>query len=157
MGLPLRVFPQSASVWWVGAHGGSGESTFAKLLPGSVESQHTWPQSATPLPGGIPVVLMARTNLSGLESARNALTQWASGTVPGIQLLGLALVSDAPGKLPKPLKDFAHLVGGGAPRVWRVPWMEQWRTDPPTAPDPRGMPAELRKLIKSVQVLIQKS
>ncbi|MGW9347503.1 DUF6668 family protein [Nocardiopsis flavescens] len=140
----------------MGTHGGSGESTFATLLSESLESHHTWPQSASPPPGGIPVVLTARTSFHGLESARSALTQWAAGAVPGVELLGLALVSDAPGKLPKPLKDFAHLVEGGAPRTWRVPWIEQWRTDPPTAPDQRGMPTELRKLIKSVQALILK-
>ncbi|UKA73314.1 hypothetical protein LFT49_21165, partial (plasmid) [Arthrobacter sp. FW306-06-A] len=34
---------------------------------------------------------------------------------------------DAPGKLPKALRDFAALIGGGAPRLWMLPWVESWR------------------------------
>ena len=54
-----------------------------------------------------------------------------------VDLLGLAVLADAPGKTPKPLRDFAAIVGGGAPRLWTLPWVEAWRhgeaTTPPAA------------------------
>ncbi|MFI6575233.1 DUF6668 family protein [Nocardiopsis sp. NPDC050513] len=154
-GLPLREVTRHARLWWVGAHGGAAESTLARLFSESAESHHSWPKSATGHDNAdIPVVLTARTHLDGLRSAQEALTQWASGQVPGVRLLGLALVADAPGKLPKPLRDYARLVGGGAPRVWNVSWIEQWRTDPPGSPGNGSTSSEVRKLLKSVRALL---
>lgn len=149
-GLPIQEQPHSAVLWVVGAHGGAGESTLAALDPTWRPAQHAWPL-IDPTPR---CVLTARTNLSGLLAAQAALTQWASpATRPPVELVGLVLLADAPGKTPKPLRDLAALVAGGAPATWHVPWVEAWRTDPvdfATAPSAvtRAV-AALRQLLAS--------
>jgi hypothetical protein len=121
------------SVWWVGAHGGAGESTLEQLLEGSRANGHAWPdtgeRAAPP-----PVIVVARTNARGLRAAQLAATEWASGSV-AVQLHGLVLIADAPGRTPKPLRDFAQVVAGAFPRVWRLPWVEAWRLGEPVSPE----------------------
>ena len=117
----------AARVWWVGAHGGAGESTLARLLAGSRASGHAWPVTVPDTrETRPPVVLVARTHASGLRAAQAAATEWAAGLVP-VRLLGLVLIADAPGRTPRALRDLAQLVAGGVPTVWRLPWHEPWR------------------------------
>lgn len=136
-GLPRRspdVLRATVALWWVGAHGGAGESTLEQLLEGSRAMGHAWPHAEvgeTPLP---PVILVARTSAHGLRSAQLAATEWASGDV-AVNLHGLVLIADAPGRLPKPLKDFSQVIAGGVPRVWRLPWVEAWRQGEPVSAD----------------------
>jgi len=129
--IPRRSVPrETARLWWLGVHGGAGETTLAQLLEGSWETGHAWPQpdeETTELPH---VVLVARTHARGLRAAQLAAIGWASGSV-AVQLHGLVLIADAPGRLPKPLRDFAHVVAGGVPCVWRLPWVEAWRLGDP--------------------------
>ncbi len=137
--LPVRRTHSSASLWVVGAHGGSGESTLAALDPSWQGAGHAWPELTTGHP--VACVLAARTNVRGLLAARTALTQWAASSAgESVRLLGLVLVADAPGKVPAPIRDLAKVVGGGAPRVWHVPWVEAWRLgDPVTERTPRAV------------------
>lgn len=147
--LPQRATSTRADLWWLGAHGGAGETTLAELLPGSRPADHVWPG-----PGERPsrVVLVARTSAHGLLRAQGAVTQWASGTITDVELLGLVLIADAPGRLPPPLKTLLKVVCGGAPRVWHLPWVEELRrgADPGSAPHPRAM----RRLLGSVNALL---
>ena len=114
-----------AALWITGAHGGSGESRIADLIVGARATGHCWP---VPQDGSKPrVLLVCRADMRGLTAARGALTQWVSGAAPELELLGLAVLADAPGKTPKPLRDFTAIVGGGAPRYWNLPWVEAWR------------------------------
>jgi hypothetical protein len=132
--LARRTMTGSAVLWVTGAHGGAGESRIADLLPGARVTDHCWPvlqDGSTPR-----VLLVCRADMRGLTSARNALTQWASGAAPEVDLLGLAVLADAPGKTPRPLRDFAAIVGGGAPRFWTLPWVEAWRHGDSTTPPP---------------------
>ncbi|MGM7774421.1 DUF6668 family protein [Arthrobacter sp. KNU-44] len=134
--LGRRTMPGSAALWITGAHGGAGESRIAELLDGACVTDHCWPV----LPDGSTprVLLVCRADMRGLTTARNALTQWASGAAPTLDLLGLAVLADAPGKTPKSLRDFAAIVGGGAPRLWTLPWVEAWRHgDSATSPPAR--------------------
>jgi hypothetical protein len=128
--LDRRTMTGSASVWITGAHGGAGESRIADILDGARVTDHCWPV----LPDGITpdgvrprVLLVCRADMRGLTAARSALTQWASGAAPDVDLLGLAVLADAPGKTPKELREFASIVGGGAPRLWTLSWVESWR------------------------------
>lgn len=122
--LARRTMTGSAALWIAGAHGGAGESRIAHLL-GARATDHCWPVLQD---GSKPrVLLVCRADIRGLTAARNALTQWASGATPKVNLLGLTILADAPGKTPKPLRDFAAIVGGGAPRLWTLPWVEAWR------------------------------
>ncbi|MFD0855570.1 hypothetical protein ACFQ07_25235, partial [Actinomadura adrarensis] len=67
-------------------------------------------------------------------AAQSAAHQWAAGALPTVHLLGLVVIADAPGKLPKPLKDLLRLVSGGVPRLWKLPWVESLRLgDPPAS------------------------
>ncbi|SDP65293.1 hypothetical protein SAMN04487914_12367 [Arthrobacter sp. ok909] len=123
--LGRRTVAGSAALWVTGAHGGSGESRIADLIGGARATGHCWPV----LQGGAKprVLLVCRADMRGLTAARGALTEWVSGAAPAVDLLGLAVLADAPGKTPKPLRDFAAIVGGGAPRLWTLPWVESWR------------------------------
>jgi hypothetical protein len=120
-----RAVAGFATLWITGAHGGSGESRITDLIGGARATGHCWPVLQD---GGTPrVLLVCRADMRGLTAARSALTQWASGAAPELELLGLAVLADAPGKTPKPLRDFTAIVGGGAPRYWTLPWVEEWR------------------------------
>ncbi|KRE76589.1 DUF6668 family protein [Arthrobacter sp. Soil763] len=134
--LGRRTVVGSAALWVTGAHGGSGESRIADLLDGARATGHCWP---VPQDGSTPqLLLVCRADMRGLTAARSALTQWAAGAAPAVDLLGLAVLADAPGKTPKALRDFTAIVGGGAPRLWTLPWVEAWRhEDTPSVPPAR--------------------
>ena len=132
--LGRRAVSGSAAVWITGAHGGAGESRIAEILDGARVTDHCWPILED---GSEPrVLLVCRADMRGLTAARSALTQWASGAAPALDLLGLAVLADAPGKTPRALRDFASIVGGGAPRLWILPWVEAWRHGDSTTTPP---------------------
>lgn len=145
--LPQRPTPYTATVWWLGVSGGAGESTLAALAQGSRPAEHAWPIPETP---GIlnRVVLVARTNFAGLTAAQRAATEWASGVLGGgVQLEGLALIPDIPGRLPKELRDLAQVVSGGVPHTWSLPWVDAWRFAPVNRVDlDRGFAAMFKDL-----------
>lgn len=147
--LPVREHPHQAELWCVGAHGGAGESTLAGLVPGWAAAEHAWPRVGTWKHS--PVVLMARSDLRGLRAAQAAATQWAAGLAPGVELLGLIVSADAPGRLPQPLRELLKVVGGGVPRVWELPWVESWRTDPAR---PSSVPRGVRRVVDELTVLL---
>lgn len=126
--LPKFRTSQPSGLFWVGTHGGAGASTLAGLLSGSRDAALHWPLLDPPAPSR--VVLVARTNDRGIEAARGAAVQWASGTVPTVDLLGLVFVADAPGRLPRDLAARVQVAGGGVPRTWSLPWVEGWRRAP---------------------------
>jgi hypothetical protein len=131
--LPRRVIePRSPeTLFLVGAHGGAGETTLEQLLQDAAATGHAWPTLVQPAarPRGL---LVARTHAHGLRCAQRAATEWAAGAVD-IELVGLVLVADAPGRLPRALRDLAELVAGGVPQVWWLPWVEAWRQGEPVA------------------------
>ncbi|WP_326798179.1 hypothetical protein OG946_24615 [Streptomyces sp. NBC_01808] len=113
--------------WWLGVHGGAGVSTLERAVPGGRDAGRAWPASVRTEP----VVLVARSSAHGLEAAQNAAQQWASGMVTGIDLLGLVVVADVPGRRPKVLQNLVRLVSGAVPRMWEIPWVEPWRLGEP--------------------------
>ncbi|MEV6284485.1 DUF6668 family protein [Kribbella sp. NPDC051770] len=147
--LPKFAIPAADTLWWVGVHGGAGESTMSQLLPGTRAAGHRWPIPPPPVP--TPVVLVARTHGSGLRAAQRAAIEWASGVVQGVAVLGLVLIADAPGRLPRVLDDFADIVGGGVPRVWDIPWIEEWRRGEDPTPD--NTPDEVFEVLESIYAL----
>ncbi len=94
--LPTRQVYGGASMWWVGAHGGAGESTLAALALGSQSAGHAWPMPADR--GTLSrAAVVARTNYAGLMAAQRVAREWASGSTSGmVELTGLVLVADAP-------------------------------------------------------------
>lgn len=128
-GLPVRA-AWGARWWWLGCHGGAGVTSLTEVAPGGTDAGRYWP---VPPSGPVQqVVLVARTHAAGLQAAQLAARQWASGVLPGVDLLGLVVVADAPGRLPGPLRDLLRLVEGGVPRTWTVPWDESWRLGSPS-------------------------
>ena len=153
--LPRRLLErdEQAGVWWLGAHGGSGESTLEELFVGSRAAGHCWPLTATSLPPAR-VVLVARTHAHGLTAAQTAIREWAAGDVH-VLLLGLVLIADAPGRLPHGLRRLAGLVAGGVPAVWSVPWIEAWRVGEP--PAPHNAPKVVRRLLEDLRAMTEAS
>ena len=150
--LPRRVVDDDqVAVWWLGAHGGAGESTLEELFTGSRAAEHSWPLTAAERPPAR-VVLVARTHARGLVAAQSAIREWASGDAP-VLLLGLVLIADAPGRLPRGLRRLAELVAGGVPTVWSLPWIEAWRVGEP--PAPHNAPKVVRQLLEDLQGLTE--
>jgi hypothetical protein len=147
--LPIVDRPAGPGLWWLGAHGGSGESTLAALVEGWEAAGHAWPRQPD---GPARVVLVARSNMRGLRAAQVAATQWAAGLAGDVDVLGLVIVADAPGRRPRPLRDFARVVAGGVPRTWELPWHEPWRLGEDLVLG--TAPRRVRALVEDLQTLI---
>ena len=121
----VRAYPTiecEERFWLVGAHGGAGTSTWASLLD-AADGGCQWPSVV----GGADVVIVCRSSMAGLEAARRAGMQWASGAVPDVDLRGLLVVPDLPGRLPKPLREAAAKTAGAFPTTIYAPWVGAWR------------------------------
>jgi hypothetical protein len=147
--LPRRLLrdDEQAGVWWLGAHGGAGETTLEELFSGSRAADRSWPLTAADRPPAR-VVLVARTHAHGLTAAQSAIREWAAGDAQ-VLLLGLVLIADAPGRLPHSLRQFADLIAGGVPAVWSLPWIEAWRVGEP--PAPHNAPKVVRRLLEDLR------
>lgn len=109
---------------WVAAHGGAGATMLAAAV-GGVDVGCRWPDARHDEPAR--VLLVARTHLTGLRAAARALNAVREGRHPaGMELVGLVLVADLPGRLPATLRKQIRRLGAGVP-VLRIPWIPQWR------------------------------
>jgi hypothetical protein len=151
--LPRRLLDddEQAAVWWLGAHGGAGESTLEELFSGSRAAHHSWPLTAANLPPAR-VVLTARTHAHGLKAAQSAIREWAAGDAH-VLLLGLVLIADAPGRLPHGLRQLSDLIAGGVPAVWSLPWIEAWRIGEP--PARHNAPKVVRRLLEDLRAVTE--
>lgn len=126
-------------------HGGAGVSSLRRAGVAGVDFNRVWPLAGF-------VVVVARSHAFGLEWARDAARQHASGCAPkGVALAGLVVVADAPGRAPSRVAKFLDLVAAAYPRVWEVPWVEEWRLAGHTEPLPS--PPAVRQLDKDLQAL----
>jgi hypothetical protein len=121
-------------------HGGAGVITLLAAVPGGVDLhglpfQHGYPS--------MPVVAVCRSHAGGLWAAQH-WAAWASDNRDRVNLLGLVVVADAPGRLPRSLESAIRLVTGGYPQVWRVPFVQLWRVGVP--PSAANLPAAGRQL-----------
>lgn len=111
----------------VGLHGGAGTTSVAAWVGAGaadcgvgLSRLRTWQA---------PVLLVARTHARGLGLVLGAAQQWAAGGLPGIELLGVALVDDAPA-LSRDLERTVRSAERALPRSWRIGWSEQSRHTP---------------------------
>lgn len=150
---PARRGLEQPRWWWLGVAGGVGTSSLAEASRGAGgDAGHAWPDPAFGPPYG--VVLVARSTVRGLDAASLAARQHAAGCVPaGTQLLGLVVVADAPGKLPRRLTDHLEVIGGAVPNLWRFGWCEPWRHRPPT--EQLDEPPDLRRLLAAIDRVIE--
>ncbi|MET4659395.1 hypothetical protein ABID80_003111 [Streptomyces sp. PvP037] len=139
---PRRRTPGGASrdeIGWVKAHGGAGASSLAESL-GGVDVGARWPEPARGEPRR--VMLVGRTSARGLRAVSRALGALQDGKAPqGIDLLGVVLIADAPGRLPLNLLRRIRVVRS-VTHVHRVPWIPAWRT----GGQPKYLPRQLAAL-----------
>ena len=139
--------PRSAGCALLAVHGGAGVSSLLRAGlagAGAVDAERRWPHAG-------PVLLVARTSVSALEWARDAARQHAAGGCRDVELVGLVLLADAPGRLPGRIAALADLVCGAFGRVWLVPWLQEWRLAALTEPLPAH--PEVTRLIQDLQAL----
>jgi hypothetical protein len=141
-----NVSGNTPDYWWLGVHGGAGESSLARLDRRTRAAGHHWPVAES----GSTVVLVARSNVPGLRAAQLAATEWASGSISGVRVAGLVVMADAPGRLPKEIRDFARVVGGGVPHLWHLPWIDPWRFGHDVPPE--ELPKEARTVLDQVRI-----
>lgn len=145
-GLPIvSAKGQDCPLWVVAAHGGAGATSWARLL-GAGDAGVSWPD-----PGGFTrAVVVARNSYVGLRAAQSAAIQWASGQVERVELAGLVLSADAPGRPVKELVELRRRVEGAFPRVWLVSFQAAWRSklawDAPVS-------REVRKVLKDLSLI----
>lgn len=140
--LPVREVEQ-AGLWVTGAHGGAGATTLARLL-GAGDCGASWPH----LSGGmVQVLVAARTNSAGIEAARDAAVGWAAGQAPGARLLAVVWMADAPGRLPRPLREALAMASGAYPASVMVPWTPRWRLAPAWS---QPIPREISRALHAV-------
>ncbi|GAA2399698.1 hypothetical protein GCM10010191_03510 [Actinomadura vinacea] len=149
LGLAAYSGPGPA-LWFSSCHGGAGASTLTTLIPYGKSAGRYWPTPDPP--GQARVLLVARSHASGLIAAQSAARQWAAGVLPTVRLLGLVVIADAPGKLPKPLKDLLRLISGGVPQIWELPWVEALRLGDP--PDQTKLPSAYQRLAQDLSRII---
>lgn len=127
------------AIGWVQAHGGAGATSLAEVL-GGVDLGARWPEPARGEPGRI--MLVGRTSARGLRSVSRALGALEEGRTPqGLDLLGVVLVADTPGRLPLGLLNRIRVLRS-VTHVHRVPWIPAWRLDR----RPRSLPRQLATL-----------
>lgn len=117
-----RFLSSTSGPFWLGVHGGAGETMLVELL-GGFECHHRWPSPEEGAPAPV-VTLVARETHRGLEAARLAARDWAAGRYPQLVLAGLVVVAAAPGKTPRSLRGQTRVTAGGVPRTWVLPWIE---------------------------------
>ncbi|MGW6015959.1 DUF6668 family protein [Streptomyces sp. NPDC055210] len=149
--IPARPTPntssntdQASAVSWVNAHGGAGATTFAAAL-GGVDLGQSWPNFALGNPGRF--FLLARTHAAGLQAASRRMEALRSQNhPPGIELIAVVLVADAPGRLPSELSRRVKVLRSAAPS-FIVPWIPAWRIGQPAERAPRPI-IEIASIIR---------
>ena len=138
--MPLEVksgLVKGSGLVLVGAHGGAGTSTWARLM--ETEELNCFPGEP------VPVVIVARWNASGIKAAHAAALQWASGLAGASVLRGVLWVPDSGGKRPRGVNEIFLSACGAFPANICAPWVEVWRSEP-LAPD-RGAQRLARKAL----------
>lgn len=118
-------------LWLLGTHGGSGARCLSAVLPGTHSAGRAWPTSSQTRE---PVVLVCRGNHRGLTTAQDyARVYRDEGLAERLQLLGVIVCADAPGRSPTALRRLERLLSGAVPILGHAPWEPSWRLRPAVA------------------------
>ncbi|PPJ35879.1 hypothetical protein C5E45_23840 [Nocardia nova] len=110
----------------MGAHGGAGVTTLARLLAPAADCHRRWPGVMS---GESPyVVLVARETAIGLAAADSLLRQHHAGLAGTTVVVGLVTVAARPGRVPAPIRRDRQLYGELVANLWRIDWHEAWTT-----------------------------
>ncbi|WP_307854747.1 hypothetical protein [Micromonospora sp. C31] len=158
--LPSSAIPENVllsgwpPIWWVGCHGGAGTSTLARLAGFGVDFGRTWPLTTPAMPPA-QVVLVCRLSAHGTWAATGAIEQWRrrAGISGTTTVLGVVAVAASPRRPPRIATERLQLLGGWAPQVWRVGWIDALLA----ADDPRdvGTPPDVETLRHALAQKIQ--
>lgn len=143
--------PRPPLLWLLGAHGGAGVTTLARLLAPAADCGRRWP---APVAAESPYVLVvARETAIGLAAADALLRQHHAGLAGDSEVVGLVTVAARPGRMPTGIRRDRDLYSGLVTHLWRVQWHEEWmlarHTDLPVwhpgdaAPDKQRRSSEL--------------
>lgn len=118
----------------LGAHGGAGASTLARMWAPAADLDGQWP--AEPSTTQI-VYVVARESLDGIRAAARLLRMVDQGNTPaGVFAAGLIGVAARPGRVPKEVRDYRETVcellphSQGKPCYYRIDWCEDLMTAP---------------------------
>ncbi|QHN28975.1 DUF6668 family protein [Gordonia pseudamarae] len=104
----------------LGAHGGSGAGTLARVWAPAVDTNGQWPANPHTTQR---VLIVAREHMAGVAAAADLLRAADAGHLPpGVRVHGLVLVAAHPGKPEKSVRRYADTVSELAPHTYRVPW-----------------------------------
>jgi len=131
---------------------GAGQDVTADVVIGNGLMEHHGHRSPWLTRSPNTTVVVARTHAAGLLVAQEIAVRQADRSPTGERFAGLALVADAPGKLPRPLADLSRQVSGAYTDVWRIPWVEAWRLG--ARPDLRTAPAIVRRVDEELRFAV---
>lgn len=116
---------------WVAAHGGAGATSLQVAAGCGLDLGGRWPALSAGDPST--VVLVCRSNTAGLDSAGRMLHQWSTSVVPGLHVLAVVVVADAPTKTSRAIRDRIGDLKAVVADVFTMPWISPWRDTPYTA------------------------
>ena len=120
--VPADTGQMAPAVWLVAAHGGAGVTSLSHVWEPMGDAGQQWP-AADEHPW---CVVVCRSTKTGLEKAHQAVLQaWADRT-GGCEVLGVVVVADAPGKLPKSLARKIAVIEEIV-EIWHVPYLAELR------------------------------
>lgn len=144
--LPVVLSDHHEDIVLVGAHGGAGTSTVAELT-GLVDGDHAWPVSA---PVANRVLVVARTNMAGLRAAQAAALRVFSGAIRGVELVGVVLVADVPGRrLPRELVEMLSAIKAAFPVSIHIDWINDLRL----GKSPNRVPGRVSRAVEEIEAL----
>lgn len=149
---PVPPARGGSGVWLLGTHGGSGARCLSAVLPDTRCTGRAWPISWSSRRE--PVVLVCRANHRGLTAAQDYARAYRDdGLAERLQLLGVIVSADAPGRMPTPLRRLERLLSGAVPILGHAPWEATWRLGPPVV---TGEPLPwLAKLGQSLRAAVE--
>lgn len=144
--LPVVLSDHHEDIVLVGAHGGAGTTTIAELT-GLVDGGHAWPVSA-PVPNRVLVV--AKTNMTGLQAAQAAALRVFSGAIRGVEIVGVVLVADVPGRrMPRELVEMTTAIRAAFPLLIHIEWVNELRL----GKIPSRLPGRVSRAIEEIDAL----
>lgn len=76
---------------------------------------------------------------------------WASGALQNSRLLGIVIVDDGP-RLLQAQKRATKRLAQMTPHGWHVPWIEEWRINPPST---QRLPRRVHHIVKKILSLTE--
>lgn len=111
---------------FVAAHGGAGATTWARVL-GGTDGGPEMPDD------GVPVVLVARGSVAGIDAAKRILAAHAAAVAC------VLVVPAAPGRPHRTIRNELRVLGGAAPLV-HAPWVPALLAMRPAQAGPDDIP-----------------